>query len=171
MEGRDKTREIGAALFILLLLAGCAGLGKPLKAPEIRFAGIQVEKIDLFETVMQLKLRVLNGNDVALDLKGLECELALNDKAVASGVSGTRVTIPAFGSDTVSVTVYSSVLNIASSIMRFAQKEAAGKGAPPLNYRLKGRLHLEGGALVPTILPFDATGELSVEQLFGRPRG
>ena len=63
------------AVFLVVAWTGCAGLGQSLQAPDIRLAGLLVEEVDLFETVLQLKLRVINGNDIPLVLKGIQCEL------------------------------------------------------------------------------------------------
>lgn len=148
---------------LTFLCVGCAGLGKPLRPPEIKLAGLAVEKTDLFETVLELTLRVINGNDTPLDIKGIECELEINDKSVASGVSGTAVNIPAFGSNTVTVTVYSSAFSIATTFIRFMQREMQNNsGKIDFSYRLDGRLHLNSNGLLPSTLPFNTTGNLSL---------
>ena len=96
-------------------------------------------------------------------------DLEINDKSVASGVSGTAVKIPAFGSSTVTVTVYSSAFSIATTFIRFMQRETQNTtGEFDFSYRLEGRLHLESGALVPSTLPFKATGNLRIKESFDR---
>lgn len=157
-----------AVLILSVVLGGCAGFGKTLRTPEIRLAGISLEKVDLFETVLQLQLRVINGNDVPLALKGVECELDLNDKSVATGVSGSQVTIPALDSKTVAVTVYASALSMATSFMGFIRKEMDESGNKDISYRLKGRLHIEGGTLMPSALSFKAAGNLPLRETFER---
>ena len=169
MNRTNRTRSIGIfgwAAFLALVWAGCAGIGQSLQAPDIRLAGLLVEEVDLFETILQLKLRVINGNDIPLVLKGIQCELELNDKSVATGVSKTPVNIPALGSDTVSVRVYSSMFNIASSFFRMIQNEAAKTGTPDFTYELSGRIHLETTGLTPSTVPFKTTGNISLEKSF-----
>jgi LEA14-like dessication related protein len=156
------------AAFLILTWNGCAGLGQSLQAPDIRLAGLLVEEVDLFETVLQLKLRVINGNDIPLVLKGIQCELELNDKSVATGVSKTPVNIPALGSDTVSVRVYSSMFHIASSFFRMVQNEAAKTGNQDFTYQLSGWIHLETSGLAPSTIPFKTTGKISFEDTFGK---
>jgi LEA14-like dessication related protein len=156
------------AAFLVMGWTGCAGLGQSLQAPDIRLAGLLIEEVDLFETALQLKLRVINGNDIPLVLKGIQCELEINDKSVATGVSRTPVNIPALGSDTVSVRVYSSMFNIASSFFRMVQKESAKTGTPDLTYQLSGRIHLETSGLTPSTIPFKTTGKISLEDTFGK---
>ena len=150
---------------LVLILSGCAGLGKPLRSPDIRLAGLNVENADLFETVLQLNLRVINGNDIPLEIKGIECELEINGKSVASGVSGTSVIIPAFGSNLVTITVYSSAFSIATTFIRLMQREMQNSsGTVDISYGLKGRIHLAGGALLPPTLPFKASGNLLLNE-------
>ena len=154
---------------LTFLCVGCAGLGKPLRSPDIKLAGLSMEKADLFETVLQLTLRVINSNDLDLEIKGIECELEINDKSVASGVSGTTVKIPAFGSNTVTVTVFSSAFSIATTFIRFLQQEMENEtGKVDFSYRLKGRLHLASTAWLPSSLPFNTTGRLSLNDSIDR---
>jgi LEA14-like dessication related protein len=171
MKRNYKTRSMGIfvwAAFLVMAWTGCAGLGQSLQAPDILLTGLLVEEVDLFETVLQLKLRVINGNDIPLVLKGIQCELELNDKSVATGVSRTPVNIPALGSDTVSVKVYSSMFNIASSFFRMVQNEANRTGNPDFRYQLSGRIHLETSGLTPSTIPFKTTGKISLEDTFGK---
>lgn len=151
--------------FAVLLLAGCAGFGKPLQAPEIRLAGLRVEKIDFFETVLDLRLRVYNTNDVALELKGLECVLELDGKPLARGLASRPVRLPALSADTVSIRVFSSAMDIAASFYRILRRAQTSTDDEEVSYRLKGKLHLGGGALIPPTLPFDTTGVLPVQKL------
>jgi LEA14-like dessication related protein len=171
MKQISKSRSMGIFLwtaFLLMACTGCAGFGQSLQAPDIRLAGLLVEEVDLFETILQLKLRVINGNDIPLVLKGIQCALELNDKSVATGVSKTPLNIPALGSDIVSVRVYSSMFNIASSLFRMVQTEAAKTGNPDFTYKLSGRIHLETSGLTPTTIPFKTTGKISLENTFGK---
>jgi LEA14-like dessication related protein len=165
MNRRHGIGPIGGITVLVLVFLGCAGLGKPLKSPEIRLAGLNVENAELFETVLQLNLRVINANDIPLEIKGIECDLEINGKSVASGVSGTSVKIPAFGSNLVTITVYSSVFNIATTFIRFMQREMQNTSETiDISYGLKGRIHLAGRALIPSSLPFKSSGNLRLKE-------
>ncbi len=166
--GRGNGVLWGFTLLTLVFL-GCAGIGQPLKAPEIRLAGLSVENADLFETVLHLKLRVINGNDIPLEIKGIECELKVNDKQLASGVSGTTVQIPAFGSSTVTMTVYSSAYSIFSTLFHFMQRELQNPSEEiDISYQLKGRVHLANTTLMPSTLSFRTEGNLRFDENFDR---
>jgi LEA14-like dessication related protein len=149
--------EIGG-LILLLLPAGCAGLGKPLEPPRITLSNVRFEEPKALETVLQIELRVFNTNDVPIRVKGLDCDLELNGKSFAQGVSSVDKEIPALGMTTVPVTLYSSVVDLFRGIVGLQKTEK-------LKFGVSGRLHLEGGFLMPSVIPFKAEEELAPEGL------
>jgi LEA14-like dessication related protein len=153
-----------AAMLAILTLAGCAGLGKPLETPRISLSNIQVQESKGLETAFLVQLRVTNPNDVDLDIKGVDCDLAINGKPFAYGISNTQVKVPAFGSETIPVTVYSLVLDIVKGLFGLQQRE-------DLSYQVKGKVRMAGGGLMPSTLPFDSQGTVSIKDLAPRRRG
>jgi LEA14-like dessication related protein len=153
-----------AALSAVLALAGCAGLGKPLEAPRVSLSNIQVQETKGLETTFLVHLRVTNPNEVDLDIKGVECDLEINGKPFAYGISNTRVKVPAFGSETIPVQAYSSVLDIVRGLFGLPQRE-------DLSYRAKGKVRMEGGGLMPSTLPFDSQGTVSIKDLAAGRKG
>ena len=145
-------------LVSLFLLAGCAGFGKTLEPPRINLSNVQFQESKALETVLQIELRVFNTNEVPIKVKGLDCDLELNGKSFAKGVSSVDQEIPAFGTATVPVTLYSSVVDIFRGIMGLHKKEK-------LKFGVSGRLRLEGGFLIPSTFPFKAEEELALEGL------
>jgi len=101
---------------------------------------------------------------VELDIKGLDCDLEINGKPFAYGISNAQVTVPAFGSETIPVTVYSSVLDIVKGLFGLQQRE-------DLSYRVKGKVRMAGGGLMPSTLPFDSQGTVSIKDLASGRRG
>ena len=148
-------------LISIQLLAGCAGIGKQLEPPRISLARIQVQEFTGFEAVFQIRLRVFNTNDVDLNVKGIEADLAINGKPFATGVSRIAVKIPSFGTELVTVTVYSSVVDIVKGIHGLQKAEQ-------LKYRLKGKLRVGGENLMSTALPFESAGQVTLND---RPAG
>jgi LEA14-like dessication related protein len=146
------------------LMAGCAGLGKPLETPRISLANIQMLEASGMESAFLVLLRVQNPNEVDLDIRGVECDVAINDKPFAYGISDTPVRIPAFGSDTVPVKVYASVMDMVRGLLNLPGREV-------LSYQVKGRVRMSGGAFLPSSLPFDSQGTISVKDLSIGRRG
>ena len=145
---------------LMTLWAGCAGLGESLKPPHMNISAIQVMEIRPFEAVFRVRLRAFNTNDVVIDIKGIKCELEINGRRFATGVSDTRTKIPPYQTATLPVDVYSSVLDIVRGLPALADKEG-------LRYTLKGHVRVEAGALVPPVIPFSFEGDLSPEQISG----
>lgn len=159
----DQIERRGLAVLFLIALGvtalwGCAGLGTRMEPPRVNLADIQALEVRALETVFQIEIRVINPNNVPLQIKGIDCELEVNGKTLASGVSATETTIPAFGTDTVPVKVYSSVVDMVRSLLGLQEKEK-------LEYRIKGRLRVEGGFMVPSTIPFESKGEISLKEL------
>jgi LEA14-like dessication related protein len=145
-------------------VAGCAGLGKPLETPRVSLSNIQVQESKGLETAFLVQLRVTNPNDVELDIKGLDCDLEINGKPFAYGISNSQVKVPAFGSETIPVTVYSSVLDIVKGLFALPQRE-------DLSYKVKGKVRMAGGGLMPSTLPFDSQGTVSMKDLTSGRKG
>jgi LEA14-like dessication related protein len=157
------------ALCLTLLLsvgaiAGCAGLGKPLETPRVSLSNIQAQESKGLETAFLVHLRVTNPNDVDLEIKGVDCDLDINGKPFAYGISNTQVKVPAFGSETIPVTVYSSVLDIVKGLFGLQHRE-------DLSYQVKGKVRMAGGGLMPSTLPFDSQGTVSIKDLVSGRRG
>lgn len=156
MHGLRHSLSLSYLLLLgMLFLVGCVGPGKKLEPPWITLTNIQVQEIKVFESVFQIDLRVVNPNDVAIDIKGLDCELELNDKHFASGVSNKSTTVSSLDTAVIPITVYSSVLDLAKGLFDAGKKQM-------MKYKLKGRLHLGGGLSVPSVIPFESEGKLSL---------
>ncbi len=157
-----RRRKILTSLMVsvlaLLFLWGCAGVGKRLEPPRVTLANIRVEEVKAFETVFQIELRVFNTNEVPITIKGVDCDLELNGRKFASGVSKVEKEIPSYGTDTLPIKLYSSVLDMFRGVLSLPGKET-------LTYMVKGRVRLGGGPLVPSVVPFKSEGELSLEGL------
>ena len=145
-----------AIFSIALFLAGCAGIGKPLEPPRISLADIRVEDFTGFETHFQIQLRVINTNDVDLNVKGIEAELEINEQSFAAGVSNTPVKIPSFGTELVTIAVYSSVIKMFRSVYGLQESEE-------LKYRLNGKLRVTGNNTLATTLPFESEGVVTLD--------
>jgi len=159
-----KTGAIAATLLLAGLMSGCTGLGKPIESPRISLSNIQVLESKGLETAFLVHLRVMNPNDMDLDVTGVDCDLEINGKPFAYGLSNTQVKIPAFGSETLPVTVYSSVIDIIKGLFGLQQRE-------DLSYQVKGRVRMAGGGLMPSTLPFDSQGTVSIKDLAAGRRG
>lgn len=152
----------GILLAGLAVLSGCAALGKRLEPPRISLTQIEMESATVFEMVMQVTLRIFNTNDVPLTLKGADVSLEVNGKAFARGVSRIETTLPAYATNLVPMTLYSSTLDMVQGIVKMKDRDA-------LKYRVYGNVRIEGGFLLPSSLPFSSEGELSLDNIQPHP--
>jgi LEA14-like dessication related protein len=160
MIDRSRLFQVPLAVFCLLLTVflGCAGLGRTLEPPRIHLAHVEVKEIKAFESVFEIQLRVFNTNDVAIKVKGIDCDVTLNEKKFATGVAKIEKEIPAFGTNTFPITVYSSLVDMVRGVVGFQKNEK-------LTFKVAGRVRLGGGFFVPSTVPFKTEAELSVEGL------
>jgi LEA14-like dessication related protein len=143
---------------IFFLSGGCAGLGKTLEPPRIQIANIELERPKSLETAMRVDLRVFNANEVPVVVRGLDCELDINDRHLASGISSYETTIPSYGTVIVPITLYASAIDMFKGILRLPQREK-------LTYRIKGKVLLQAGDFPSYTLPFKSEGDWTFEKL------
>jgi LEA14-like dessication related protein len=149
----------------LLLLSGCAAMHGFKEDPKISIADIRIQDVKAMEGVFLIKLRILNPNDVPLDLHGINCELEINKRHFASGIGDSNQSVPAFGTAIVPVEVYASVLDMISSVADLIH--SAGKKPSkdkPVPYSLQGTVRLGIHGFKKEV-PFTSSGELSLKGL------
>ncbi len=153
---RQYISLLGGLIVILLILSGCAGWGKQLETPRITLSNFNVEEIKIFESVFTIEMRVFNTNDTPMEIKGLNCDLELNGKRLATGVANVKINIPSYETALIPMTLYSSVLDVVMVLRKLAKTEK-------LEYKLTGRLRLGKGAM-PSTIPFKSTGEMPLQE-------
>jgi len=152
-----------ALIVTAIALMGCAGIGKQLEPPRVSLANIRVEEVSGLETAFEIQMRVFNANDVDLKVKGIKADLEINGQPFATGVSNTPVEIPSYGTELVTITVYSSVIKMFKSVYGL-------KGSEELKYRLNGKISVSAGNnMMPTSLPFESEGQVSLKPPKGQP--
>jgi len=144
-------------LALFVLLSGCAGIGQQLDPPRVSLANIKVLEVTGLETAFEIQLRVFNANAVDLTVNGINAELDINGQSFATGVSNTPIDIPSYGTELVTVKVYSSVIKMFKSIYGLKESEE-------LKYRLNGKIRVSAGNdMMPTSLPFESEGQVSLK--------
>ena len=161
---RSSLQTTVVALIVTAIgLIGCAGVGKQLEPPRVSLANIRVEEVSGLETAFEIQMRVFNANDVDLKVKGIKAELEINGQPFATGVSNAPVEIPSYGTELVTITVYSSVIKMFKSVYGL-------KGSEGLKYRLNGKIRVSAGNnMMLTSLPFESEGQVSLKAPKGQP--
>jgi len=138
-----------------LLAAACAGFGKRFESPRISLADMNLQETNGLEAVLKVSLRVLNPNNIALNIRGLDCALEINGKPFARGISDAALQVPPLGSAAVPVTVYASALDIARGLISLP-------GRDEVRYQFKGRVRLEKTGWFLSRVPFKSSGTVSL---------
>ncbi|MGB2247303.1 MAG: LEA type 2 family protein [Alcanivorax sediminis] len=145
---------ISAWLFVTaLFLSGCQTLGS-LESPEVSLAGINLNKVSLFEQEWGLTLRARNPNDRDLTLKSMDYEIYVNGEKFGRGLTAETVTLPAMGDATVRTTITTSLLESLQKLQEIQQNPGE-----PFTYRLVGKAKVAG---VPIPLSFDREGQMKL---------
>jgi LEA14-like dessication related protein len=118
--------------------------------PEVYLSDIAPVEIGLFEQRLRVELRILNPNDFALEVTGLDFQLEVNGIHLARGLSNEEITVPRLGESIVSVMTSTTVLDIVRQIENLSQQQE-------MSYEIRGRLHL-GNAAVGSV-PFERSAK------------
>lgn len=143
-------------IIITITFSSCTHIGKRFESPRVNLVNVQVQKIGTFETILNITFRIFNHNRFPLHIKGMDCDLKFNGSRVASGVSSDKIEILPFNTTTSTMTVYSSLMDVARGILKFADKER-------VEYEVIGRIHLRDPFLFTSALSFKARGEISFQ--------
>jgi len=138
-----------------LLVTACATVPSDMEPPKINIANIAPKDFAMFEQRFDVQLRIQNPNDKELGIKGIRCDIELNDQEFGNGMSGQKVTVPRFGSEVVNVEV---ITGLGSFLRQFQEINKSGAGK--LRYRLKGTAFVESPSSFK--LPFDEKGEIDI---------
>jgi len=146
------------ALIATLALAACSSLTK-LETPRLSIVNVQVQKSDLFEQRLLVRLRVQNPNDRVLPVKGITFRLEVEGEDFAQGASGSPFDVPAFGEAEFDMTV---TANMATALLRLATRGgSADKALESLDYRMVGKVSLASGFL--RTIPFEEKGTIKLK--------
>ena len=152
-------RQLSRVVILLALVSlatGCSFLRyRNAQAPRVSVTGIELAGFSIFEQRFDVGLRLQNPNDFQLPITGMDYQLFVEDAAVASGLSDTVVTLPAWGEKQITVSVIGNVLNSLSQLRRWQQS-----GSNSLDYRLEGRLKM---ADVAFKIPFTQRGSFDLK--------
>ena len=137
--------------FGFVSLLGCAGiLHSEVEPPEVYLSDIAPVEIGLFEQRLRVELRILNPNNFALEVTGLDFQLDVNGIQFARGLSNEEITVPRLGESIVSVMTSTTVLDIVRQIENLSPHQE-------MSYEIRGRFHL-GNAAVGSV-PFERSAK------------
>ena len=134
----DRSRRL-ALLGLTLALGACAGLRT---RDPVRFSVVGIEPMlgAGMEARFNLKVRLQNPNEQAIDYDGIAVELDLDKQTFASGVSTAKGSVPRYGETLLEIPVSVSAL----TAVRQALAMMEGRNLDAVPYELRAKL---GGSL------------------------
>jgi LEA14-like dessication related protein len=146
----------GAALALWLALAcsalgGCAALVPKLEAPQLQLIGVTLVGGDAQQQQIRLALHVVNPNERAIDVRGIECALEIEGRPIAQGATAAAIALPAMGETDFDLNVNAHLSDALGPLL------AARILHSSLRYRLYGQVHLRSG--IVRNIPFDQNGQ------------
>ncbi len=150
---------------LLLLLAGCGGVGYQSMDTRVSLVDIQVLEMRPMETTFQVELRVLNPEETTLIVQGISGDLSIDGRHFASGLTGEQYEIPAYDTATISMPVYASTFDMVTSILQYArQTPDPEEQIAPIRYELSGHVRVRHKNSESTrTIPFASKGELNLQ--------
>jgi LEA14-like dessication related protein len=145
-----------SAVLVSAMLGGCSLFVPKFETPQLSVMGIEVQKADLWEQRMKVRLRVVNPNDRPIPVKGLTCALEVAGQELAHGVSGASFNVPALGEAEFDMNM---TANMAGAIIKLLGKGSDSLG-DEVEYRVTGKISLSEGLL--RSIPFEDHGKFKL---------
>lgn len=146
---------ISAAL-LLSLTGGCSLLVPRLETPKLSVVNVELQKSDLWEQRMKVRMRVENPNDRAIPVKGLTVALDVQGQELAHGVSGASFNVPALGEAEFDMNM---TANMAGALLKLLGSNNQIRDS--VDYRVRGKLSLSEGWM--RSIPFEDRGTFSLK--------
>lgn len=143
------------ALYMGTAFLGCAGFGKQLVPPEVSLVDLRPLPGGSLEQRFEVRIRILNPNDVDLAGDGVDLILEINERRLGRAVSSEPFLVPRLGDEVIVLVATANWLDMFRQAIALA--EARG-----IEYTLKGRLFLADS---PAWLRFEHEGSLLRELL------
>jgi LEA14-like dessication related protein len=137
------------------MLGGCSLFVPKLETPQLSVVSVELQKSDLWEQRMKVRMRVVNPNDRPIPVKGLTCALEVQGQELAHGVSGASFNVPALGEAEFDMNM---TANMAGALIKLL-----GKGdslGAEIAYRVTGKISLSEGLL--RSIPFEDRGKFKL---------
>jgi LEA14-like dessication related protein len=139
------------------MLGGCSLFVPKLETPQLSIVNVELQKADLWEQRMKVRLRVVNPNDRPIPVKGLTCALEVGGEELAHGVSGASFNVPALGEAEFDMNM---TANMAGAIIKLLGKGSGNDSMDQIDYRVTGKISLSEGLL--RSIPFEDRGKFKL---------
>jgi LEA14-like dessication related protein len=140
-----------ALVLFVLVTGGCSLFVPKLETPRLSVVNVEMQKSDLWEQRMKVRMRVANPNDRPIPVKGLTVALEVQGQELAHGVSGAAFNVPALGEAEFDMNM---TANMAGALLKLLG--SGNELKDEVDYRVKGKLSLAEGMM--RSIPFEDRG-------------
>lgn len=148
--------KVFAAFIVTFMLSSCALLVPKLETPRLSIVNVELQKGDIWEQRLRVRMRVQNPNDRVLPVRGLSYTLEVNGQEFARGMSAASFTVPALGEAEFDMDV---TANMAATLIKMLGR--GGSSVPEsIDYRIIGKVSLSEGLL--RSIPFEERGTFAL---------
>jgi len=159
-------KKICVILFVCALMgvfAGCQQVGSVLniEKPKVSLAGVKFGDVGFDATNLVFDVKIDNPYKVVLPLTNIDYALSSGEVGLFSGKADIATTIPAGGSEVVSLPVKISNLDIVKAFSAF--KDVRPGSA--VDYKASGGLSVEAPVIGELRLPLSKAGQLNVPEI------
>lgn len=139
---------------MLLGALACATTG-PLEVPDVTLTDVELVEATLFESTMDISVRVTNTNPDPLVVDGVAFRLELDGRSFGKATSGERVEIPRFDSVVVQLELTVSHVAIATKLRHVLESKV-------VDYAIVGKLYVVSPSGGTITLPIDKAGTIDL---------
>ena len=147
--------SLSVSLAASAMLGGCSLFVPKFETPQLSVVNVELQKADLWEQRMKVRMRVVNPNDRPIPVKGLTCALEVAGQELAHGVSGASFLVPALGEAEFDMNM---TANMASAIIKLLGR--GNDAGDEIDYRVSGKISLSEGLL--RSIPFEDRGKFKL---------
>lgn len=134
-------RKLFSVTLLLVFLSACASM--QLEQPQVSVIGFRPVTANGLDAVFELDIQIVNPNGMALPVRGMSYEFAINGTGLLHGVSSQIGDIPAYGKRDVTLQISASLFS-APKILYNLMKDPDQK----IHYTFTTKLDLAG--VLPT---------------------
>jgi LEA14-like dessication related protein len=152
----DSSKSLLLLFIIGLLLVGLSACAlKPVVAPEVSLADLQITELSLTHANLLAGLKIYNPNSVGVTIKQVDYTLSLNGIRVSSGQSAKEVSIGAEESGLLNLRLSSAYWDL----LRILNQVQTGQTA---KFALDGKVKVGGYGILGKTFEFNKEGDISL---------
>ncbi|WP_293746386.1 LEA type 2 family protein [uncultured Paraglaciecola sp.] len=125
------------AIIVFVILSGCTALNPNFEKPQVSVNSFKILPGGIINPTFEIGLRVVNPNNIALNLEGMSYTASIEGNKVFSGVANQLPIVPAYGEEDIKLNVKADLFG---GLRLFA--DLLKPRETPIGYTLKVKLDL-----------------------------